>query len=259
VEKKKKEIAERKRQDDLFRCPLSGGKIITTKRGHSFLHGFYEHYKVEGHPEINVIKSWESFYETLDDNENKGDYLFSFNGQTFQYQGEGVWKKVVQFKRGFTYEPQTELEWLDLYTAQNNWLQEREKNERERIEKYYKDKIKRIINGGDENDLNFPLAKEVFAKTISYDLLAVQPMAAPRNDLEDFLFPEITAMNPPTMKRIGDFILVSSMNITLDTINKDGFFFKSHKNNTWFLNIESMSQYEYKPKYQGNWYVFQKI
>jgi len=35
--------------------------------------------------------------------------LFSFNGQTFQYQGEGVWKKIVQFKRGFTYEPQTEV------------------------------------------------------------------------------------------------------------------------------------------------------
>ena len=56
-----------------------------------------------------------------------------------------------------------------------------------------------------------------------------------------------------------DFVLVSSMNITLDTVNEKGIFFKSHKNNTWFLNIESMSQYEYKPEYQGNWYVFQKI
>jgi hypothetical protein len=101
--------------------------------------------------------------------------------------------------------------------------------------------------------------KGVAAKTVSADLVSVQPMAAPMNSMEDFLFPEITAMNPPKIKRIGDFVLVSSMNITLDTVNKDGLFFRSHKNNTWFLNIESMSQYEYKPEYQGNWYVFQKI
>lgn len=257
AEKKRAEVVESERLADLFRCPLTGGKIIEKERGHDFLRGWYAKYEVEGHSQIKVEKTFGQLFTSLMMKEKDGTYIWKFNSDCYVYKGEGEWQRVLPFKDGYINYPDEMWRFNQFYNHHAEWIREQAKEEAERKRLYYLKQIEHVKEHGEEV-MFMPKIKQVSPTVLANELVSVQPMAEPNMDLEDFLFPEMSADNPPKVKVIGDYVLISTMNITYAGNSGNSFFFKSHKNNTWAIDIDELSQYVYKPQYQNNWYVFQR-